>query len=141
MGERTPGVVDETPRKIEREIEHLRTRLDRSLAELDKRRHELTDVKLQLKRHPGVFIGVAATAALMLGGVAFAVVHARREQRIPAKAHRFRIALGRAVDHPERVARGDAPWWEKILASVGTAVAVTLVKKGLDRAWSTARHA
>jgi len=51
-----------SPREIERDIEHLRTRLDRSLAELDRRRHELTNVKLQMRKHPAVFIGAGAVA-------------------------------------------------------------------------------
>jgi len=57
------------PREIEREIEYLRTRLDRSLAELDRRRHELTDIRLQMRKHPAVFIGAGVAVALMLGGV------------------------------------------------------------------------
>ena len=146
MGERTAGVngngkhVEKQPREIEREIEHLRTRLDRSLAELDRRRHELLDVKLQMKKHPGIVLGAGGVVLLMRGGVAFAIVRARKRQELPAKAHRFRIALGRAVDKPQKVARGDAPWWEKILASVGTTIAVSLAKKALDRAWSSESH-
>ena len=35
---------ERAPREIERDIEQLRTRLDRSLAELDRRRHELMNV-------------------------------------------------------------------------------------------------
>src|SRR5437868_910120 len=127
---------ERAPREIEREIEHLRTKLDRSLAELDKRRHELLDLKLQLKRHPGIFIGAGGVVALMIGGVAFAIVRAHKREELPAKAHRFRIAVGRAVDKPQKVARGEAPWWEKVLASVGTTIAVAVAKKLLDRAWS-----
>src|SRR5207237_8142125 len=56
------------PREIERDIEHLRTRLDRSLAELDRRRHELTNVKLQMRKHPGACIGAGPTVALLRGG-------------------------------------------------------------------------
>lgn len=125
------------PREIERDIEHLRTRLDKSLAELDRRRHELTDVRLQLQRHPGVFIGAGAVVALMIGGVAFAVWRSRKREELPQKAKRLRIAVGRAVDHPKKVARGDAPVWEKIVAAVGTTIAVNLTKKVIDRAWSS----
>ena len=138
MGEGTVGVVEEkkAPREIEREIEHLRTRLDRSLAELDRRRHELTDLKLQMRKHPQVFIGAGAGVALLVGGIGFAIWRSHKRDEVPAKAHRFRIALGRAVDKPEKVARGDAPPWEKILAAVGTTIAVSLSKKLLERAWS-----
>jgi hypothetical protein len=125
------------PREIEREIEHLRTRLDRSLAELDRRRHELTDVKLQMRKHPRVFIGAGATVALLLGGIGLAVWRSRKREKLPNRARRIRIAFGRAIDEPEKVARGEAPAWEKILAAVGTTIAVGVTKKLLERAWSS----
>lgn len=138
MGEGTARVEEnKPPREIEREIEHLRTRLDRSLAELDRRRHELTDVKLQMRKHPQVFIGAGAVVVLMLGGVAFAVWRSRKREELPQKARRFRVALGRAVDKPEKVARGEAPAWEKIVAAVGTTIAVSVTKKLLERAWAS----
>ena len=137
MGEGAVGVEAKKPaREIEREIEHLRKRLDRSLSELDRRRHELTDVKLQMRKHPQVFIGAGAAAALLVGGVAFAIWRANKREEIPQKARRLRIAFGRAVDQPEKVARGEAPAWEKILAAVGTTIAVGLTKKFIERAWS-----
>lgn len=123
MGEGTVGVKEKKPaREIEREIEHLRTRLDRSLSELDRRRHELTDVKLQMRKHPQLFIGAGAAAALLVGGVAFAIWRANKREEIPQKA---------------KVARGEAPAWEKILAAVGTTIAVSLTRKFIERAWSS----
>ena len=137
MGEGTVGVEEKKPaREIEREIEHLRTRLDRSLSELDRRRHELTDVKLQMRKHPEVFIGAGAAVALVVGGIGFAIWRSRKREQLPQKARRVRIAFGRAVDQPEKVARGEAPAWEKILAAVGTTIAVSVTKKLLERAWS-----
>lgn len=141
MGEGTTRVEEKAPRQIEREIEHLRTRLDRSLAELDRRRHDLADVRLQMKKHPQIFIGAGAVVALVLGGVAFAIWRAHERDKPVAKAHRLRIAFGRAVDQPEKVARGEAPVWEKILGAVGTTVAVSVTKKLLDRAWNSGRAA
>ena len=138
MGEGTVGVEErkKAPREIEREIEHLRTRLDRSLAELDRRRHELTDLKLQMRKHPQVFAGAGAVVVLVVGGIGFAIWRSHKREVVPQKARRFRIAMGRAVDHPEKVARGDAPAWEKILAAVGTTIAVSVTKKLLERAWT-----
>ena len=127
---------ERAPREIERDIEHLRTRLDRSLAELDRRRHELTDVKLQMRKHPVVFIGAGAVVVLLLGGVGFAIYRSHKRQEIPQKAKRLRIAIGRAVDEPHKVARGDAPVWEKIAAAVGTTIAVSLTKKIIERTWN-----
>jgi hypothetical protein len=135
VGQGTAGVG---PREIEREIEHLRTRLDRSLAELDRRRHELADIKLQVRRHPRVAIGAGAVAAALLGGLAFSIWRSRKRDALPEKARRIQIAVGRAMDNPRKVARGDAPAWEKILAAVGTTIAVSLTRKLIDRAWKAA---
>ena len=44
--------------------------------------------------------------------------------------------MNRAVDAPEKVARGQPPVWEKIAAAVGTTIAVSLTKKLIDRTWN-----
>lgn len=124
------------PREIEREIEHLRLRLDHSLAELDRRRHELMDVRLQMRRHPAIFAGAGAVVVLLLGGVGFAIYRSRKREELPQKARRLRIAVGRAVDEPEKVARGEAPVWEKIVAAVGVTIATSLAKKLVERTWN-----
>jgi cytoskeletal protein RodZ len=74
-------------REREREIEHLRTRLDRSLAEVDRRRHELTDLKLQVRRHPRVVAGTGVVVLGLLGGVGFAIWRAvKKREELPQKA-------------------------------------------------------
>jgi hypothetical protein len=123
------------PREIERDIEHLRVRLDHSLAEIDRRRHELMDVRLQMRRHPLVFVGAGAVVVLLLGGVGYSIYRSRKREELPEKARRIRIAFGRAVDEPHKVARGEAPVWEKIVAAVGVTVATTLAKKLVERTW------
>ena len=134
-GEKPQAEEPRAPREIERDIEHLRTRLDRSLAELDRRRHELMDIKLQMRRHPAVFIGAGAVVVLALGGIGFAIYRSRKREEVPQKAKRLRIAIGRAVDEPHKVARGEAPVWEKIVAAIGTTIAVNLTKKIIERTW------
>ena len=94
-----------------------------------------------MQRHPGVFIGAGAVVALMVGGVAFAVWRSHKREELPQKAKRLRIAMRRAVDDPKKVARGDAPVWEKIIAAVGTTIAVNLTKKLVDKAWSSTQPA
>ncbi len=143
MGERTSRLTDgngkaepRPPREIEREIEYLRTRLDRSLAELDRRRHELTDIRLQMRKHPAVFIGAGVAVALMLGGIGFAIYRSRKRDELPQKAKRLRIAFRRAVDEPENVARAEPPVWQKMAAAVGTTIAVSLAKKMVERTWN-----
>lgn len=143
MGEGTTRVKNgngsagpRAPREIERDIEHLRTNLDHSLAELDRRRHELLDVRLQMHRHPAVFIGAGAFVVLVLGGVGYAIYRSRKREELPQKARRLRIAIGRAVDEPHKVARGEAPVWEKIVAAVGVTIATSLARKLVERTWN-----
>lgn len=145
MGERTSRVNDgngapaqqqRPPREIERDIEHLRTRLDGSLAELDRRRHELMDVRLQMRRHPAVFAGAGTVVVLILGGVGYAIYRSHKRGELPQKTKRLRIAVGRAVYKPDRVARGDAPIWEKMVAAVGVTIATSLAKKLVERTWN-----
>ena len=142
MGERTSRLTDgngkaepRPPREIEREIESLRTRLDRSLAELDRRRHELTDIRLQMRKHPAVFIGAGVAVALMLGGVGFAIYRSRKHEDLPQKTKRLRIAGRRALDRA-KVVRAEPPVWQKMAAAVGTTIAVRLAKKMVERSWN-----
>jgi len=147
MGEGTTRLIEgngkaepRSPREIERDIEHLRTSLDRSLAELDRRRHELTDIRLQMRKHPAVFIGTGAVLLLMVGGVGYAIFRSRKRQELPQKASRLRMALGRAIDKPQRVARSEPPPWQKILTAVGTTIAVSLAKKLVEQTWTQTLH-
>lgn len=141
MGERETRVIKAVPpaeqsREIEVEIDHLRTRLDRSLAELDRRRHELMDVKLQMRRHPQALMIAGGVMLLIFGGVAYSVYSSRRHSTAMRRAQKYRGALRRAADHPELVARKtkvEPGAVEKILGAVGTTVAVALAKKVIER--------
>ena len=143
MGEGTPRVVkvvEPEPaaqaRVLETEIEHLRTRLDRSLSELDRRRHELLDYKLQLRRHPQVLLIAGGVMLLLFGGVAYSVYSSRRQSLAVRRARKYKGAMRRAVDQPENVARPrsrESGVAAKILASVGTTVAVALTRRLIER--------
>jgi len=141
MGERANRVNPRTngePRKMARELEgeitEIRSRLDRSLAELDRRRHELTDVKLQARRHPVVVIAAGATVLALLGGLGYAIYLARQRQKPVSKARRLRHAFARMIEEPEKVAKSEPSVPEKILAAVGATAATILTKKLLERA-------
>ena len=135
--QRTDGEPRKVTRELESEITEVRSRLDRSLAELDRRRHELTDVRLQVKRHPMVAIGAGVAVVAILGGVAYAVWAARQRQKPVSKARRFREALSRMVEDPHKVAKSEPTVPEKILAAAGAAAATMLTKKLLERAFNT----
>ena len=120
--------------ELEGEIDHLRTRLDHSLAELGRRRQELTDVRLQLRKHPRILWIAGGVAALLFGGVAFAITRSRKRTALERAARKYKGALRRVADHPERVAKRSEPGvGEKILAAAGTTIAVALAKKLIER--------
>jgi hypothetical protein len=143
MGERANGVNQGPPRKeareLEGEISHIRGRLDVSLAELDRRRHELTDVKLQVRRHPAVLVVAGVVVLGLVGGVAYAVYAARQRNRPVSKAKRLRRAVARMIDQPEQVARGTDPTVpEKILGALGATAATMVTRKLLEEAFNRA---
>jgi hypothetical protein len=138
VGEGTVGVSkpEKPEAEIEREIENVRMRLDKSLAELDRRRHQLMDVKLQVRKHPQAVMIAGGVVVLLVGAGWLAARSAHRSAEDPRRqAKRLRLATSRAMEHPERVAQ-NPPLWQRIAASVGTAVAVALTKRILDRAFA-----
>jgi len=137
-GQRANGEPRKMARELETEITEIRSRLDRSLAELDRRRHELTDVRLQVKRHPMVAVAAGVTVLALVGGVAYAVYAARQRNKPVSKARRLRHALSRMIDEPHKVAKSEPTVPEKILAAAGTAAATMLVKKMMEKAFNAA---
>ncbi len=140
MGERTNGVrpADGEPgasRRLAGEISTLREEIGDLVEELDRRRREAFDVRLQLRRHPvAASVAGVAVAALVGGTVALLVYNTRRKRRATYKARQLRVAFDRMMRYPERVARGEPPPSEKIVAAIGTAAATLLVKRALERA-------
>lgn len=80
-GKATNGAGDESDR-LRADIDATHRRLEGLFGELDHRRRELFDVRLQMRRHPLVF---AAGAALVLGavggGTVLAIARVRRRHR------------------------------------------------------------
>jgi len=118
--------------RVEGEIDSLRGDLSGLVAELDRRRHEAFDVRLQLQRHPVAAAIAVAAAALVVGGALAVLVRGRRERRRPSvRAREARRALARLLDHPDRVATEPS-----VTARIATATlsiaATTLVKRLID---------
>lgn len=138
MGEGTSRVDKTTePRAAAQalggEIATVRYELDELLAELDRRRHELFDVRLQLRRHAlGASLTTLAFVATAAAGVGLNVWRQRRRQRLTAQAGRLREAISRMTEHPERVA-AEPTIPGKIIAAAASAAAAALVKKLLER--------
>lgn len=136
MGARTDGVNGREGGDVGRvstEIATLRDELGGLVGELDRRRREAFDLRLQARRHP-VALAVTVTAvALVVGGVVAIAVRARHERRRPSvRAAEARRALSRIFAHPERVgARPSVA--QKVLAAALAAAATTLVKRIVER--------
>jgi hypothetical protein len=128
----------EQVRRVSGELDALRGDIAGLVAELDRRRHELFDVRLQARRHPVLVTSVVAGGALLLGaGIALAVRARRERQRPVNRAREVRRAMSRIVEHPEDVA-AKPKVYEAIATAVGVAVATALAKRLVDRAVSTA---
>ena len=121
------------PQEIEGKIVSLRGELGDIVSELDRRRHEAFDVKLQFEKHRTVFIlaGVALVGALG-AGIASMIRERRQRERPVERARRARRAFERLMEDPEHMAR-ESTVAEKIAAAGGTAVVSLLVKRALDQ--------
>jgi hypothetical protein len=126
------GARENAVDRVEGEIDSLRGELGGLVAELDRRRHEAFDVRLQLQRHPVAAAIAAAAAALVVGGALAVAVRARRERRRPSvRAREARRALTRLLDHPGRVA-SEPSVGNRVATAVLTVVATALAKRLID---------
>jgi hypothetical protein len=130
---------EERAREIVGEIEDIRNQLDRSLSELDRRRHEATDLRLQIRRHPAIAAGVALGILAAASGVVALAVIARRRERPASKARSLRRALGRAYENPHELAQPEPGLAAKVLGAVATTVVTALAKKYIDQLWRRPR--
>jgi hypothetical protein len=115
--------------RLEEEIEGIRDNLDGLVTELDHRRHGLNP-RVMLKRHPwSVAIGGAVLVGLVVGGVAWRNLRAREGDSFKSRAKRWRQALRRAEDKPEKVAEGQPNVGMKILTAAATAAAAVVARR------------
>ncbi len=94
---------------VEQEIESIRGNLDRLMAELDHRRHQLNPIRL-LRRHPLWFVAIGA---VLLGGATGATVlayraHSRKQHSWLERARRLqstarRVMSGKPIEQPPNV--------------------------------------
>jgi hypothetical protein len=127
------GVGEDTVGRVAGEIRSLRGELGGLVAELDRRRSEAFDLRLQLQRHPVAAALAAAGAALVLGGLLAVVVRGRRQHRRPSvRARETRRALARLLDHPKRVA-AEPSIGNKVATAVLSLAATMIAKRVLER--------
>lgn len=114
----------EDVRRVSGEIAALRQDMGSLIGELDRRRHELTDIRLQMRRHPVAVVVAAGAAALLLGGMLTLLMREHRQRSRPSsRVRETRRALARLLDHPYRVA-AEPSMVAKIGVAAGTAAGV-----------------
>ncbi|HXX68494.1 MAG TPA: hypothetical protein VEK07_14995 [Polyangiaceae bacterium] len=104
------------------EADAVRARLLETVERLDRRRHEVLDVKLQLQRYASTLAAIALVALVITGSaVGFAVA---RMPGAAARRRRDRWRLARSVwrrpDRALRAARG--PFFSEVLRGVAMSV-------------------
>jgi hypothetical protein len=110
----------------------LRQDLGSIVSELDRRRRELLDVRLQMRRHPMVVVAAGGAAALLLGAAVALLLRQRRHRRQPTtRVREARRALARLLDHPERV--GAEPSMRVKIATAAGVAAGSAVARHLAR--------
>ncbi len=133
----------EDVRRVSGEIDVLRRDLGSIVAELDRRRHEMLDVRLQARRHPVVVVIAAGGAALVVGGLVALAIRQSRERRRPTRRVReARRAIARLLDHPHRVAAEPSVAAKIATAAgvaAGSAIARQLATRMMARAAPTPR--
>jgi hypothetical protein len=123
----------ETTRQLDGEIAALREELAGLVAELDRRRHELLDIKLQAKRHVlEMALTGAALVATAAGFVWLGAWRSRRRQSMRSRAGRLREAFSRMLAKPERVA-AEPTVPTKIFTAAANAAVATAIKKVVER--------
>ena len=121
------GSPDEV-RRVSGEIEVLRRGMGSLVSELDRRRREMLDFRLQVRRHPVAVMAAAGTAALLLGGLLALAVRDRRRRSQPAtRVREARRALARLLEHPQRVA-AEPSAAAKIATAAGVAAGLAVAR-------------
>jgi len=132
--------LQESTRQLDGEIAALREELAGLVAELDRRRHELLDVKLQARRHAfGMAVTSVALLATASGFVWLGAWNSRRRRTTLSRVGRLREAISRVIDRPERVA-AEPGVPARILTAAANAAVATVIKRILERGFQRALH-
>jgi hypothetical protein len=126
---------DEEEEEPSKKVSRLRTEIDATrddlgtyVSELDRRRHEALDFKLQVKKHPVVVIGVGVVIIAAVAGAVALTVHARRD----TLGRRVKRALARIAPSPPPPP-ADPDWLLKLLLKTALPIGVGLAMRFLKR--------
>ncbi len=108
--ERDAASGKESPEFLEQEVREIRENVTEVIGELDRRRHEVFDWRIQLRRN-AVPLALTTLGFLVFvaGAAGISAWRRRRRDRPLARAKRMRAALSRMVAHPELIAQRRPP--------------------------------
>lgn len=89
--------------RLRTEIEDARDGLGNYVSELDRRRHRALDLKLLLKKHKALAIGVGVVTLAAAAGAVRRMVRSRRQAALPSSGSADRIAAA-VAQKPRRLA-------------------------------------
>jgi hypothetical protein len=126
------------PEELEQEIEQLRTNLARIGGELDRRRHETLDWRLQARRHARLLAVVASGVGVVAGGlVGYAVWRRQQPARPIHQMRRLKKTAVRMIEPREDIARTRPQVTLRVagavLGSIAGSIAKALIQSWLDR--------
>jgi hypothetical protein len=137
----TEGETPRDPQPLEADVVRRRAQLTRLVGELNRRGHELTDIRLQVRRHAlGITASVLAVGVIVASSIALRVWRSRRRNMLRARSGRLREAFGRMIDRPDRVAVEPSAT-QRLIGSAGSAAAAVLIRAAMDRLIRPPQHA
>jgi hypothetical protein len=119
--------IDESTEELTLQANATRNRLLKTVEELDRKRHDVLDVKKQVKEHiaPIAVTGGVIVVGLssLIGLAIFRALHAAERKRAERKKMLFRL-----WNHPERAARKQpTSFFGQLLRSVALGLASTVI--------------
>lgn len=116
--------------QLEHDVDLIRANLGDLIGELNSRRRDALDLRLQFQRHAGrlVLVGIVLIG-MVAGGIALFIARMRQKRSFRARAGRLGKALRRAVAHPEHLAERRPSVPRKIAAAGGSAIASAIGKR------------
>jgi hypothetical protein len=115
--------------RLEGDVERIRSNLGDLVGELNHRRKDALDLRLQFRHHAGrLFLVGALVLAMVAGGIVLMSVRRRRRRSVRGRADRLGKALRRALAHPEHLAERRPSVPRKIAAAGGSALAAAVGK-------------
>ena len=138
------GTVGDS-RIVERDSADLLEGYPRPVAELDRRRHAFTDVRLRVRRHAMgapltmVAICMVAICAAGIAPVVLRIWRSHRRRSVRARAVRLCDTIGHVVDRPEGIVV-EPPVGQRAIIGAGSAAVAFVIRAALERLRSSAHR-